>query len=171
MEILKWVMLSMFTVALGAIVGFGLYTRKVFVAWYHLAALIVLLFMVSLASSFIGHLAKEYFSYRFFEVFVSLILIAIGVAIVVKKPIYPGQQDLLLFGLTITLDVGLLGFHYGQNEDGGFGLAMTISLLLLGSIICGMAFGNRRLTNWRLKLIYPHIPGLLIVCYGLIKML
>jgi hypothetical protein len=171
MEILRWAVLSLLTVLTGAIAGFGITTRRVVVVWYHLAAIVILTLMISLASSFLGRLLKDFISFRFLEVMLGLGIATIGVLIMISKPIYPGHRDLYLFLLAIQLDVCLLSFKYGQSHEGGYGLAFTISLLLLGSIVGGMAFGGRRWENWRIQMLLPYVSGLLLLLIGFIKVL
>jgi hypothetical protein len=171
MEILRWAVLSLFTLLIGAIAGFGFTTRRVVVVWYHLAGIVILTFMVSLANSFLGNLLTELFYFRFLEVTLGLGIVGLGIALMILKPIYPGLKDLFLFCLVIQLDVSLLSFHYGQSHEGGYGLAFTISLLLLGSIVGGMVFGGRRWSNWRMQMLLPYVSGMLLLLIGIIKML
>lgn len=171
MDILRWVILSLFTLFTGAIAGFGFATRRVVIVWYHLAGIVILTLMFSISSSFLGHLLKNVFSIRFIEVVIGLGIIAIGVMLIVYKPSYPGNKDLFLFILAIQIDVFLLSFHYGFSHEKGYGLAFTISLLLLGSIVCGMAIGGKRWANWRIQMLLPYISGMLFIIVGLFKML
>lgn len=171
MEILKWSMLSMFTLFIGAVAGFGFSTRKVVVAWYHIVGIVIFTYMVSLASSFIGHLVGEYISYRFLEVTISLGMIVIGILLFISKPIYPGNKELILFTLFIQLDVFLLNYHYALLNEGGYGLAFTISLLLLGSIVLGIVAGARKWLNWRVQMLIPYTSAVLVVLVGVVKML
>jgi hypothetical protein len=171
MEILRWAVLSLFTILIGAVAGFGITTRRVVVVWYHLTGLIMLTLMISLASSFMGRILKEFISFRFLEVMLGLGIIAIGIFLILSKPIYPGHRDLYALCLAIQLDVCLLSFQYGQSYEGGYTLAFTISILLLGSIVGGMAFGGRRWANWRIQMLLPYISGLLLLLFGFIKVL
>jgi hypothetical protein len=171
MEILRWAVLSLLTTLIGAIAGFGFTTRKVVVVWYHMAGIIILAFMISVSSSFMGHLLKDFISFRFLEVMFGLGISAIGIFLLISKPIYPGHRDLYLFCLAIQLDVCLLSFHYGQSHDGGYGLAFTIALLLLGSTVGGMVYGGRRWANWRVQMLLPYVSGLLLLLFGFIKVL
>jgi hypothetical protein len=170
-DILRLAILSIFTLFTGAIAGFGFATRRVVILWYHLAGIVVLTLMFSVSSSFLGHLLKNVFSIRFLEVIIGLGIIAIGVLLIVSKPSYPGNKDLFLFVLVIQIDVFLLSFHYGISHEKGYGLAFTISLLLLGSIVSGMAFGGKRWANWRIQVLLPHISGMLFIIVGIFKML
>lgn len=118
-----------------------------------------------------GHMLKNVFSIRFLEVVIGLGIIAIGILLIISKPSFPGNKDLFLFILAIQIDVFLLSFHYGFFHEKGYGLAFTIALLMLGSIICGMSFGGKRWANWRIQMLLPHISGMLFIIVGLIKML
>lgn len=170
MEILKWAALSLFTVFIGAIAGFGFTTRRVFIVWYHIAAIILFIFMVSLASTFIGQFLT-FISVRVLEVLVGLGLISLGIILIRSKPMYPGSKDLLLLTLAIQLDVILLSFHYVQTYQAGFGLAFTISLLLSGSIVGGMILGQKRWSNWRVVMLLPYVPGICFILIGVIKVI
>jgi|GEM_PF-3868992 len=171
MEIFYWSMLSVFTLLLGAIAGFGLASRKVVIVWYHLAGVLIFSYMVSLSSSFMGHLLGEYISYRFLEIMISLIMIALGVVLFISKPVYPGSKDFLLLSFFVLLDVILLSYRYALSHEGGYGLAFTISLLLIGSIVCGIVLGSKRWANWRLQMIIPYVAPSFIILVGVMKML
>lgn len=170
-DILRWTIFSIFTLFTGTIAGFGFATRRVVIVWYHLAGIVILTLMFSISSSFLGHMLKNSFSIRFLEIVIGLGIIVIGVLLIVSKPSYPGNKDIFLFILAIQIDVFLLSFHYGFSHEKGYGLAFTISLLMLGSIVSGMAFGGKRWTNWRIQMLLPHISGMFFIIVGLIKML
>jgi hypothetical protein len=171
MEILRWVVLSLLTILTGAIAGFGISTRRVVVVWYHMAGIVIITLMISMASSFFGRLLKEFISFRFLEVMVGLGIVTIGILIMISKPTYPGHRDFYLFLLAIQLDVCLLSFQYGQTHEGGYTLAFTISLLLSGSVVGGMVFGSRRWRNWRIQMLLPYVSGLFLLLLGFIKVL
>lgn len=170
MEILRWMMLSLFTMFFGFVVGFGLVARNVVVAWYHLIGCVIFVFMVSISSSFMGHVLRDIISYRVVEIVFGLGIAALGVVLMLSKPVFPGHRDLTLFFAALFFDVIILGYHYGQTHDGGYGLAFTISLLLSGSIVLGMTFVNRPWFNWRIKMLLPHLPGAMILLIALFKM-
>lgn len=171
MEFVKWALLSLFTTGIGTIVGFGLMTRKVAVAWYHLALIVILIFLFSNVSIFIGNLLRDFLSYRFFEVCVGLIFIAAGALMIYNKPVYPGYQDLIILNAALIIDVGLLSLRYGQLHEGGVGLALTISLFLLGSIVSGMVLGQKRWNNWRITMLMPYVPAIAFILIGIIKVI
>lgn len=171
MEIVKWTLLSLLTTGHGAVVGFGITSRKIIVVWYHIAGLILLSFLLSIASSFMGQWLGDWLSIRALEVLFGLFIIGIGIYLVLNKPSYPGYRDLLLLSLALQIDVFLLSFYYGLTHQGAYGLAFTLALLLLGSVVGGMIYGGKRWSNWRIQLLVPQLAGILLVIIGLIKVL
>jgi putative Ca2+/H+ antiporter (TMEM165/GDT1 family) len=167
----KWVIMSFFTIFLGAVVGFGFSTRKVVIIWYHIVGVTLLIFFVSFVSGYFGRLLGDYFSQRFLEIMVGLGFLAIGGFLMLSKPLYPGTKDILLFSTAIQLDVFLLSFDYARTHPSGFVLALTIALFSLGSIVVGIIYGSRRWSNWRVQTLLPHLSGLIIFLVGTYKLL
>jgi hypothetical protein len=167
----KWIIMSFFTIFLGAVVGFGFSTRKVVIIWYHIVGITLLIFFVSLASGYFGRLLGDFFSQRFLEVMVGLGLLAIGGFLMLSKPLFPGTKDILLFSTAILLDVFLLSFEYSRTHPSGFALAFTIALFSLGSIVGGIIYGSRRWSNWRVQMLLPHLSGLILFLDGTYKLL
>lgn len=159
------------TLVIGGIVGFGCSTRRVTILWYHLAGIVLLTFIISLVSLYMGKVMGGFFSVRVVEVMVGLGLIGIGTLLAIIKPEYPGLRDLLLFVCALEMDVLLLSYHYAQNDDRGYTLAYVICFLLLGSIVGGLMFGQRRWANWRVKLLLPISSAVLLIMIGLVKVL
>ncbi|MDQ0340362.1 hypothetical protein J2S00_003171 [Caldalkalibacillus uzonensis] len=171
MELIKWTMLCLLTALTGAIAGFGFATRRVVVVWYHLVAIIISVFLITLSFSFIGQWLRDFLSIRFFEVVIGLALMVIGIMISLQPPLYPGGKDLLLFTVAVQLDAGLLGLSYGLSQGSGAVLAVIFSLLLLGSMVGGMMLGQQRWSNWRLQLFSPYLASVALILLGLIRML
>jgi hypothetical protein len=171
LEILKWTLLSTYTLLIGAIAGFGFSSRKIVVAWYHLLGILFFTYIISLFSSFMGHLVGEILAYRLLEVFIGLMLISLGMLVIIKKPSYPGVRDLIVLTMVVQLDVFLLNYLYALSYDSGYVFGFTISLLLLGSIAGGMIFGSKRWTHWRIQMLLPYVSGVCVVFVGLLKVL
>ncbi len=172
MEIITWALLSIFIVLTIAVIGFAISSRSIQIAWYHIVALVVLTYMTSLASAFLGHLLGSILSYRFFEVVIGLVFIGIGGFLVISKPIYPGHKELLLLSLVMFMDVYLFNYRYAlTHEESGYGLAFTMTLLATAGIVVGMVLGAKKWQNWRLRLVIPHLSGVCICLIGVLKVL
>ncbi|EGL81711.1 hypothetical protein CathTA2_2897 [Caldalkalibacillus thermarum TA2.A1] len=171
MELIKWAALSLVTALTAGIAGFGFATRRVVVVWYHLVAIVLSVFLISLSFSFLGDWLRDFLSIRFFEVVIGLVLVGIGIVLTLTPPLYPGGKDLLLLTLAVQLDTGLFSLSYGLSHGRGTGMAVFISLLLLGSMLGGMMLGQRRWSNWRLNLALPYLASVAMILIGLIRML
>lgn len=168
MALLTWMALAFSTMLVGIIVGFGFIVRKIALVWYHLLAIFLLTMLNGVTSSFVGQYLT-FLSVRAVEILVGLAIVVIGLLLIRLKPSYPGISDLLLLTLALQLDVGLLCFHYAQSYSAGYGLAFTLAILILGSIVFGMVLAQKRWNNWRIILLYPYLPSICLCLIGVMK--
>lgn len=170
METMQWFLLSLWIGCLGLVSGYSFSSRRMAVGKGYVISILVLTFILSLFGTSIGRWLGESLPLRFFEVLLGLGMLVIGFLLLYLPPQYPGKRDLMLIGAVWAGSMLLQGFYVGMSDGRGITMALWSALLLTGGGLAGLLLSQFRLTNWRLHQLKPHVPGILLIFLGLIRL-